>query len=97
MYLNKKAFSVFILFIVITGFAATFGQSANQTVSVADIFIKSGERFPNAAIKEFLPWGFFIDSVKAINYKVISKITTKDKYIVDELSKNKFGRIDIYN
>ena len=88
MYLNKKTFSVFILFITITGFAATFSQSVKQTRSVADIFIKSGERFPNAEIKEFLPWGFFIDSVKAINYKVISKITTKDKYIVDELSKN---------
>jgi hypothetical protein len=88
MHLNKRFFYISILLIVITGFAATFSQRANQTKSVASIFIKSGELFPNEEIKEFFPWGLSIDSNKTIIYKVISKITTNNKYIVDELSKN---------
>jgi|GEM_PF-1620067 hypothetical protein len=91
MRFSNKLFPLFVVFITIAGFSSSFGQSNDSQKKIADVFIKNSISFPNAEIKEFLPWGFTIDSAQTIIYKVISKITTTDKYVVDEILKDVDG------
>ena len=88
MFFSKKLFTLFIIFIAITGFTSSFCQSNAPQKKIADVFIKNGKSFHNVEIKEFLPWGFTIDSAQTIIYKVISKITTADRCVVDEILKD---------
>lgn len=88
MYLSKWCFNKkFILLYALLLCSVSFSQVKDIEPDNSDIFITSGKSFINVKIKIIESWGLTFDNDEHVLYRVISKIKTNNKLVVNEVIK----------